>query len=55
MSELRGDIPQLLDRRSDLDIEAPVFFAGGKGPCYVPDREGNDEYVDACDSDYEFG
>jgi hypothetical protein len=55
VSELRGDIPQLLDRRSDLDIEAPVFFAGGKGPCYVPDREGNDEYVDACDSDYEFG
>ena len=22
---------------------------------YVPDREGNDEYIDARDSDYEFG
>ncbi|WP_205625958.1 hypothetical protein [Halorubrum tropicale] len=55
MGEFRGDIPQLLDRHSDLDIEAPVFFAGGQGPCYVPDRAGNDEYVSAYDSDYEFG
>jgi hypothetical protein len=54
VSELRGDIPQLLDRRSDLDIETPVFFVDGKGPCYVPDRTGNNEYVDARDSDYEF-
>ncbi|MEZ3163829.1 hypothetical protein ABNG03_03810 [Halorubrum sp. RMP-47] len=44
-----------MDRRSDLDIEAPVFFAGGRGPCYVPDRTGNDEYVDARDTDYDFG
>ena len=55
VSELRSDMPQLLRRRSDLDIEAPVFFAGGEGPCYVPDRTGNDEYVDALDTDYEFG
>ncbi len=55
MSELRGDVPLLLDRRSDLDIEVPMFFAGGRGPCYVPDRAGNDEYVNARDTDYEFG
>ena len=54
MSELRSDVPPLLDRQSDLDIEAPVFFAGGRGPCYVSDRKGNDEYVDARDSNYEF-
>ncbi len=53
MSELRENVPSLLDRHSDLDIEAPVFFAGGKGPCYVPDRTGNDEYVDTYDSEYE--
>ncbi|OYR81095.1 hypothetical protein DJ84_14005 [Halorubrum ezzemoulense] len=55
VSELRSNMPQLLRRRSDLDIEAPVFYAGGRGPCYVPDRTGNDEYVDALDSDDEFG
>ncbi|WP_199058270.1 hypothetical protein [Halorubrum sp. C191] len=56
MSELRSNMPQLLRRRSDLDIEAPVFYSsGGSGPCYVPDRTGNDEYVDARDTDYEFG
>ena len=56
VSELRDTVPQLVDRRSDLDIEAPVFYdAGGKGPCYVPDRAGNDEYVNARDTDYEFG
>ena len=54
VSELRDNMPQLLRRRSDLDIEAPVFYAGGSGPCYVPDRTGNDEYVDTLDSDYEF-
>jgi len=32
-----------------------AVHAGGSGPCYVPDREGNDEYVDARDTDYEFG
>ncbi|MBP1923641.1 hypothetical protein J2751_002686 [Halorubrum alkaliphilum] len=55
MSELQDDVPLLLDRRSDLYIEAPVFYgSGGKGPCYVPDRTGNDEYVSAYDSDYDF-
>ncbi|WP_434522815.1 hypothetical protein [Halorubrum sp. AS12] len=54
MSELRDTVPQLVGRRSDLDIEAPVFYAGGSGPCYVPDREGNDGYVDARDTDYDF-
>ncbi|MEZ3169752.1 restriction endonuclease [Halorubrum sp. RMP-47] len=53
--EFRELIPALVDRRSDLDIEAPVFCgSGGRGPCYVPDRTGNDEYVDARESDYEF-
>ena len=56
MSELRSNMPQLLRRRSNLDIEAPVFYgSGGKGPCYVPDRTVNDEYVNARDTDYEFG
>ncbi|WP_188127872.1 hypothetical protein [Halorubrum aquaticum] len=55
MSELRDAVPPLLDRRSDLDIEAPVFFASGKGPCYVPDRKGNDEYVNAHSTDYNLG
>jgi hypothetical protein len=55
VSELRDTVPQLVDRHSDLDVEAPVFIASGKGPCYVPDRTGNDEYVNAYDSDYEFG
>ena len=54
--ELRAMIPALVDRRSGLDIEAPVFYgSGGSSPCYVPDREGNDEYVDARDTDYDFG
>jgi len=26
VSELRDSVPQLVDRRSDLDIEAPVFY-----------------------------
>ena len=48
-------IPALVDRRSNFDIEAPVFYSrGGKGPCYVPDRDGNTEHVDARDTDYEF-
>ncbi|GAA0512646.1 hypothetical protein GCM10008992_10350 [Halorubrum aquaticum] len=55
VSELRDAVPPLLDRRSDLDIEAPVFFASGKGPCYVPDRKGNDEYVNAHSTDYNLG
>ncbi|WP_434522809.1 hypothetical protein [Halorubrum sp. AS12] len=56
VSELRDNMPQLLRRRSDLDIEAPVFYnRGRKGPCYVPDRTGNDEYVDARDTDDDFG
>ena len=55
VSVLRDTVPQLVGRRSDLDIEAPVLFAGGSGPCYVPDRDGNDEYVDALDTDDDFG
>ena len=56
VSELRDNMPQLLGRRSDLYIEAPVFYnSGRKGPCYVPDQPSNDEYVDARDSDYDFG
>lgn len=55
VSELRSDMPQLLRRRSDLDIETPVFIASASGLWYVPDRDGNDEYVNARDSDYNFG
>jgi hypothetical protein len=55
VSELRDNMPQLLRRRSDLDIEAPVFYVGGNGPCYVPDRDGNTEYVSARDTDYDVG
>jgi len=55
VSELREHVPSIVSRQSTLDIEAPVFFAGGKSPCYVPDRTGNNEYVDARDADYEFG
>jgi hypothetical protein len=55
VNELRDTVPQLVDRHSDLDIEAPVFIAGGQGPCYVLDRTGNDEYVNARNSDYDSG
>jgi hypothetical protein len=54
VSELREHVPAIVSRQSTLDIEAPVFFAGGTSPCYVPDRTGNDAYVSAYDSDYEF-
>ena len=55
VSELRDRMPELLRRHSDRDIESPVFFGAGRGPCYVPDRAGNDAYVTAYDSDYDFG
>ncbi|MDB2286819.1 hypothetical protein PM038_16465 [Halorubrum ezzemoulense] len=54
VSELRSNMPQLLKRRSNLDIETPVFFDGDCGPCYVSDRDGNDKYVSASDTDYNF-
>jgi len=53
--ELRDPLPDLLYRLSDLDIESPVFIGPGRGPCYVPDRNGNDAYVNAYDTDYDFG
>jgi hypothetical protein len=55
VSELPEHVPAIVSRQSMLDIEAPVFFAGGKSPCYVPDRNGNSAYVDAYESDYNFG
>ena len=55
VSELREGMPDLLYRLSDLDIESPVFIGAGRGPCYVPDRKGNDAYVNAYDSHYDFG
>ncbi|MGQ3330840.1 restriction endonuclease [Halorubrum sp. FL23] len=55
VSELRDGMPDLLYRLSGLDIESPVFIGAGRGPCYVPDRTGNDAYVSAYDSDYDFG
>jgi hypothetical protein len=45
----------LLHRKTRLDIEAPVFYTAGDGPCYVPDREGNTTYVNARESEYDFG
>jgi len=53
--ELRDPLPNLLYRLSDLDLESPVFIGAGRGPCYVPDRKGNDAYVNAYDTDYDFG
>jgi len=55
IQDVRDRLPLLLCRRSGLDIEAPVFHQVDTGPCYVPDRTGNDAYVDARDTDYEFG
>ena len=55
IQDVRDRLPLLVYRRSSLDIEAPVFHIADHGPCYVPDREGNDAYVNARDSDYEFG
>ena len=55
IQDVRDRLPLLFCRRSGLDIEAPVFHQVDNGPCYVPDRTGNDEYVDARDTDYDFG
>ena len=56
VSELRDTVPQLVERRSNLGIKSPLVYGSGtSGPCYVPDRTGNNEYVDALDTDYEFG
>jgi hypothetical protein len=52
--EFRSPLPPHLMRHTTRDVEAPVFFASGNGPCYVPDREGNDVYVAATDADYDF-
>jgi len=54
VSHLRNNVPQILKRATELDIEAPVFFSANRGPCYVPDRDGNDEYVNGLESDYDF-
>jgi hypothetical protein len=51
----RDRLPLLCCRQSGVDIEAPVFHIADHGPCYVPDRTGNDKYVDARDNNYEFG
>jgi hypothetical protein len=53
--ELRDQLPLLLHRKTSLNVEAPVFYNTGRGPCYVPDRTGNGKYVDARESDYDFG
>ena len=50
IQDLRDRLPLLVHRRSGLDIEAPVFHAADNGPCYVPDRKGNDEYVKTASS-----
>ncbi|ELZ44914.1 hypothetical protein C464_12920 [Halorubrum coriense DSM 10284] len=54
IQELRDRLPLLFHRKTSLDIEAPVFHMADRGPCYVPDRTGNDAYVDARESDYDF-
>ena len=53
--DLRDRLPLLIHRSPGLDIEAPVFFHSSTGPCYVPDRTGNTAYVNASESDYDFG
>ena len=54
ISNMRDRLPMLLQRDSDLDIESPVLYRSGRGPCYVSDRTGNDAYISAWDSDYDF-
>lgn len=54
IAAFRDHMPLLLQRWSGVDVEAPVFHPSSDSPCYVPDRTGNDEYVDASDSDYNF-
>ncbi|TKX74485.1 hypothetical protein EXE46_08970 [Halorubrum sp. GN11_10-6_MGM] len=54
IQDLRDRLPLLLHRKTRLDIEAPVFYTAGDGPCYVPDREGNTTYVNARESEYDF-
>jgi len=55
VEELRPYLPQILSRRVSQEIEAPVFGRAAKGPCYVVDRTGHDDYVSAYKSDYDFG
>ena len=50
---LAGALHPAVDRVR-LDVEAQAFYVGGRGPCYVPDRGVNDEYVNVPDSDYNF-
>ncbi|WP_179233259.1 restriction endonuclease [Halorubrum ezzemoulense] len=52
---VRDRLPLLVHCRSGLDIEAPVFHIADHGPCYVPERKGNDEYVNAHSTDYNLG
>ncbi|GAB6878802.1 hypothetical protein JCM17823_10760 [Halorubrum gandharaense] len=52
--EFREPVPLLLTRRGPSNVEAPMFNGPARGPCYVPDRAGNDEYVTAYDCEYEF-
>ncbi len=55
-SEYRSVLPVVLryNRRSDADIEAPVFRDPNAPPCYVTDRTGHKEYVSAYKVDYTF-
>ena len=37
-----------------LDVRIVIKTVADEGPCYVPERTGNDGYVSAYDSDYDF-
>lgn len=52
--EFRRPLPPILMRQATCDVEAPVFYASANSPCYVPDRDGNDAYVAAADTEYDF-
>lgn len=45
IEHLRDNPPVLLTRTGSFEQEAPVFSGPAKGPCYVTDRTGHEEYV----------
>ncbi len=55
-ADLRSDIPVMFwsDRKSEVDLEGPVFGEPNDPPCYVADRTGHTEYVSAHKVDYTF-
>jgi len=56
VNEFRSSLPALLwgCRRSDADLEGPVWGNPNGPPCYVADRMGHADYVLAHEVDYTF-